>query len=286
LDLNRESAASGGSGGVVYFKLKHLEHLLLQATPHTCERHLISDDGPRRPADDLERVWADLRDQGYALTSDVAIGVPEKCRQNLSQSYYNSETLHHDPGDIPVDRERARDVIRYMWKNDDLELEAYDQITLTNRAGISGQRDHSRVHLLKDPEAEELIRRLLELMPPRQRQPEGTFGINLFRTYTNVVTTPHHDHEEFVILYVIDRIGNGAESYLYRPEDVAEDGRELAGPILKQQLDPGDIFIFEDRRFKHGATPLIDPPGGSARRDAFVCTFDYFGTYLGQASGN
>ncbi|MGH3404313.1 MAG: 2OG-Fe dioxygenase family protein [Streptosporangiaceae bacterium] len=165
-------------------------------------------------------------------------------------------------------------------------MESYGQITLTNRAGISGKRDHSRVHLLEDPQAEQLIRRLLELMPPERRQPEGTFGINLFRTYTNVVTTPHHDREEYVILYVIDRIGDGAESYLYHPDDVTEDGRVLAGPILKQQLNPGDIFIFEDSQFKHGATPLADPPGGSARRDAFVCTFDYFDTYLGRAAAN
>jgi hypothetical protein len=246
----------------------------------------MPDDSSRRVTGGLEGVWGDLRTQGHALTNDQAIGLPAGCREYLSQTYYNPDTLHHDAGDIPVDRERARDVVRYTWSGDTLDVEPYDQITLTNRAGISGKRDHSRVHLLKDPLAEKLIRGLLELMPAERKQPEGTFGINLFRTYTNVVTTPHHDHEEFVVLYVIDRIGGGAESCLYRPEDISEGGQELAEPILKQQLNPGDIFIFEDSRFKHGATPLVDPPGGSARRDAFVCTFDYFDTYLGRVSAN
>ena len=244
----------------------------------------MPDHSSRRLTGGLEEVRAALRHEGYALTSDRAIGVPEGARENLSLRYYNSDTLHHDPGDYPVDRERARDVIRYTWSGDKApRQEPFDRITITDRAGIRGEREHSRVQLLKDPEAENLTSTLLQLVPPERRQPEGTFGINLFRTYTNVVTTPHHDSEEFVVLYVIDRIGDGAESYLYSPEDVSENGEVLADPVLTQQLNPGDIIIFEDSRFKHGATPLLSPPGGSARRDALVCTFDYFGTYLGQA---
>lgn len=247
----------------------------------------MPDDSSRRLAGGLEGVRAALRDQGYALTSDRALGLPEGCREYLSLTYYNSDTLHHDEGDFPVDRERARDVVRYTWGNAEApSLEPYDRITLTDRAGIPGQREHSRVQLLKDPVAEQLIRTLLQLVPTDRRQPVGTFGINLFRTYTNVVTTPHHDHEEYVVLYIIDRIGDGAESYLFNPEDVSEDGEILAEPVLRQQLNPGDIIIFEDSRYKHGATELISPPGGSARRDAFVCTFDYFDSYLGQAAAN
>lgn len=240
----------------------------------------------RRLTGGLEGARADLRRQGFALTSDRAIQLPEGSREYLSRAYYNSGVLHHDPGDIPADRERARDVIRYTWNDDALDVESYDQVTITDRAGISGKRDHTRVHLLKDRHAEAIIRTFLELVPPERRQPEGTFGVNLFRTHTDVVTSPHHDHEQFIVLYVIDRVGGGAETYLYHPDDVAEDGRVLAAPILARQLDPGDIIIFEDRLFKHGATPLISPPGRPARRDAFICTFDYFDTYLGRAASN
>ncbi len=48
----------------------------------------------------------------------------------------------------------------------------------------------------------------------------------------------------------------------------------LAEPVLTQQLNPGDIFIFDDNAFKHGTTPLVSPPGGTARRDALVGTID------------
>ena len=242
----------------------------------------MPEDPTRRLAAGLQEAWAALRSQGYALTSDEAIGLPPGFRENFSLEYYNDWVLHHDPGDFPVDRLRARDVIRYAWHADALHVESHDQITITDRAGIPGKRDHSRVYLLKDPGTKQLVRTLLELVPPERRQDEGTFGVNLFRTFTNVVTSPHHDNEEFVILYVVDRIGEGAETYLYNSRDVKE-GQGLPAPVLRRQLDPGDIIIFEDATFQHGATPLISPPGGTARRDALICTVDHRSTYLDPA---
>jgi hypothetical protein len=222
---------------------------------------------------------ADLARQGYALTTDRSIGLAEKFRQNFSETYFNSWTLHHDEGDWPADRLRARDVIRYRWQDDVLDLREHDVITITDRAEIPGKREHSRVRLLDDPQGEELIQTLLQLVPPSRRQPESTFGVNLFRTFTDVVTKPHHDHEEFIIMYVLDRQGDGAESYLYAPGDVTPDGEVLAPAKLRQQLNPGDIIIIEDKKFKHGATPLTNPPGGTAQRDVLVCTVDYWKTY-------
>jgi 2OG-Fe dioxygenase len=232
----------------------------------------------------LKALWSALGCQGYAVTSDQSIGLPEKFRQNFSQGYFNESTLRHDPGDWPVDRLRARDVIRYEWHDGLVGLHEHDVITITDRAGIPGKRDHARVDLLADREARDLVRTFLELVPPERRQPRGTFGVNLFRTFTNVVTKPHHDHEEFIILYVLDRVGDGAETYLYRPEDMDEDGQLTADPALRQQLNPGDIIIFEDKRFKHGATPLVNPVDGQMHRDALVCTVDYPSTYAEVAS--
>ena len=140
----------------------------------------MTDITTRQAAAEFERIWSGLRTDGFALTSDRAIGLPESVRDNFSQNYYNPETLHHDPGDLPDDRKRARDVISYTWEKDILSLESYDQITITDRAGIPGKRDHSRVHLLKDPEAEELVRQLLQLTPPERRPAHGTLGVNLF----------------------------------------------------------------------------------------------------------
>jgi 2OG-Fe dioxygenase len=230
--------------------------------------------------DGLKRLWLALEDQGYAVTNDRSIGLPEKFRQDFADTYFNELTLRHDEGDWPADRLRARDVIHYEWYDDHADLQRHDVITITDRAGIPGRREHARVEILKDSEAENLVRALLELVPPKRRRPHGTFGVNLFRTFTNVVTTPHHDNEEFIILYVVDRVGDGAETYLYRPGDVAEDGHPISQPVLRRQLNPGDIIIFEDKRFKHGATPLINPADGQAQRDALVCTVDYPDTYL------
>jgi hypothetical protein len=134
--------------------------------------------------------------------------------------------------------------------------------------------------LLDDPQAKEFIEKLLRLIPPSRRRSEGTFGINLFRTYTNVVTKPHRDHEEFIFIYVLNRVGEGAETRLYPPGSVTDDGQVIAAPILKQQLQPGDMIVFDDERVMHDASPLENPPGGQAMRDALVCTVDFDTTYL------
>ena len=54
----------------------------------------------------------------------------------------------------------------------------------------------------------------------------------------------------------------------------------IAEPVLQQQLNPGDIIIFDDKRFRHGATPLVGSRRRAAQRDALVCTVDYPATYL------
>jgi hypothetical protein len=246
---------------------------------------IVSDDAFPRDPDCLSGVWRAVESDGYAVASDESLGLPEKFRPNFRGAYFNDRTLRHDDGDMPADRLRARDVIRYQWRDGRLELRRHDAITITDRAGIAGRREHARVELLDDPQARDLVRALLHLVPPARRQAGGTFGVNLFRTFTNVVTKPHHDNEEFIIIYVLDRVGDGAETYLYAPDDIAGDGGATAPPLLRQQLNPGDIIVFEDARFKHGATPLVSPDGGSARRDALICTVDYRSTYLKTTAG-
>jgi hypothetical protein len=240
----------------------------------------VSDDAMQHVSDGHDDVRSALRSKGYALTNDQLIGLPEKFRPNFHGAYFNDWTLRHDAGDWPIDRKRARDVIRYQWRDGHPKLERHNAITITDRAGIPGKREHARVELLEDPQACELITSLLQLIPPSRRQLAGTFGVNLFRTFTDVVTKPHHDNEEFIIIYVLERIGQGAETYLYAPADVSADGVIKGEPVLRQQLNPGDIIIFDDKLFKHGATPLENPPGGTAMRDALICTVDDPGTYL------
>jgi 2OG-Fe dioxygenase len=243
---------------------------------------IVSEDSAWSTAVSLDGIWKSLATSGYALADDESIGLPEKFRENFGPAYFNDQTLRRDDGDWPQDRKRARDVVRYSWRDGELELAEHETITIVDRAGIAGEREHNRVRLLSDPQAAELVRAFLSLVPPERRQAEGTFGVNLFRTFTNVVTAPHRDHEQFIVLYVINRIGGGAETYLYDPRDVPDSGEPTADPVLAQQLDPGQLIIFEDKLFKHGATPLVPTPGESAMRDALVCTVDYRDTYLGR----
>jgi hypothetical protein len=228
----------------------------------------------------LADAWSDLTDKGYAITSDEALGLPEKFRTNFGQTYFNDHVLQDDPGGKPPGRKRARDVIRYQWSDGDLQVREHEKITITDRDDRPGDREHARVELLKDPQAEELIRALLRLVPPDQRQPDGTFGVNLFRTVKDVVTSPHHDREELCVIYVLDRVGSGAETHLYDPDDVTEEGEPIGKPVLTHQLNPGEIIIFKDELFKHSTTPLEPSFEETAKRDVVVCTVDHAETYL------
>lgn len=228
----------------------------------------------------LADTWSDLSAKGYAITTDEALGLPEKFRANFGQTYFNDQVLEDDPGGKPPGRKRARDVILYKWRDGDLHVQEHKKITIKDRDGRPGEREHARVDLLNDPQAEELIRTLLSLVPPDQRQSDGTFGVNLFRTVKDVVTSPHHDHEELCVIYVLDRVGGGAQTQLYKPDDVSDQGKPTADPVLTHQLNPGEIIIFKDDLFKHSTTPLEPSSGETAQRDVVVCTVDYRETYL------
>jgi hypothetical protein len=214
------------------------------------------------------------------------LGLPSNLRQSILDTHFNGpdRALRHDEGDRPDDRLRARDVIQYQWRDaGSLELWEYDNITLTDRAGIPGKRDHARVRFLDDPLGKQLVHTLLQLVPPDRRQADGTFGVNLFRTFTNVVTNAHRDDEEFVILYALDRVGKGAVSYLYEAGCDFAAGKPIAKPVLQHQLNQGEILVFDDERFIHDVSPLEASRDGMTQRDMLVCTVDYRSTYLDEA---
>ena len=221
-----------------------------------------------------------MTNHGFALTTEWDIGLPAKCGKNLRETYFDGGQLRHDDGDRPHDRERARDVILYEWNDGKLNLEEYETIAIWDRSEIKGERIHQRIELLNDRQAQDLIETFISLVPEDRRQQRGTFGVNLFRTYTDVVTKPHQDKEEFIFLYVLDREGDGAVSYLYAHDEQKSGIDEVGEQVFRKQLNAGDLMIFEDRLFKHGATPLIPPPGGRAKRDVLVCTVDFPTTYL------
>jgi hypothetical protein len=224
-------------------------------------------------AAEIKRIRNDISLFGYAQTTDSALGLPEDFREHFSDSYFNDDHLRSDVPDIPPDRKRARDVIYYEWHDSRLELDEHKTILIKNRGGIPGEREHARIELLDDRYASEWVKACLSLIPVDQRRAKGTFGVNLFRTYTQVVTQPHRDHEEFIIIYVVDKVGRGGMSYLYQASDPEK-------RAFSKTLSPGELIVFKDDLFLHGATPLTAGGAGSARRDALVCTVDYPKTYL------
>ena len=220
-----------------------------------------------RNAATVERMRRDLATKGYARATDDALGVPPDFRKRLVQRYFDGGALGHDVPDVPTDRERARDVVRYAWRGDAIALDEHDTVAIVDRGEQAGVREYNRVRTLDDGMFTAWIAMVLSLVPTDRRAAAGTFGVNLMRTHTLVVTKPHRDDEEFIVTYVVDRVGEGAETHLHDPE---------TGMVaFRAQLDPGDLLIFEDARFLHNVTPLEPWPGSAAHRDALVCTVDY-----------
>jgi len=216
-----------------------------------------------------ERVRRELTTHGYAVVSDTELGLDPDIRRHIVENYFTEKVLESDLPAVHRDRDRARDVIRYAWDGDHLEVREHDRIDIVDRSGYSGSRTPKRVELLREGYMETWIRQMLELIPPHLRQSEGTFGVNFMRTRTTVVSGPHHDDEEYVIVYVAGKSGEGAETTLHDVDDPAE-------VVHRVTLAPGDLIIFRDAGYLHNASPLT---GGHAQRDALVCTVNYPGTY-------
>jgi len=228
---------------------------------------------PGPAGEDLHLRRKQLDTDGYLVVSDDELGLPgTRLRDHLLRTYFTPEVLRNYPGDIPADRERARDVVEYHWRGDGPDLREHAEIAIEDRGGRPERREYARTPVVHDALFASWIRAVLNLVPHGRRRVRGTFGVNIFRTFTNVVTRPHADGEEYVFVYVVDRQGGGAETTLFRPEDPRT-------PVHRRQLAPGQLIVFEDARFLHTASPLVDPPGGRARRDALVCTVDYSETY-------
>jgi hypothetical protein len=227
-----------------------------------------ADHRPSPAGEGLQLVRKKLHTQGHVVLSDHELGLGPEVREHILREYFNERVLKRYPGDIPADRERARDVVRYTWDGDRLSLEEFDEVAIENRGGRVERREFEKTPVLGDPLFTRWIRAALAMIPLEARRSEGTFGINLFRTFTNVVTRPHQDGEEFIFVYVVDKVGTGAETALYKEK--TDDA-----PLLRQTLEPGEMIVFKDSDFFHTATPLNPGPDGRAHRDALVCTVDY-----------
>lgn len=217
----------------------------------------------------LDEIHLRIDTDGYAIVRDADLGRPADMREHIHRTYFNDTYLRTYDFDVPKDRERARDVIRYEWTESCVDLAEHGTVAISNRDG-KAYREFERVTLLDDPYFADWITSALTLVPPHLRQERGTFGVNLFRTHTDVVTKPHRDGEEYILIYVLEHEGSGAQSILY------PDG---GGAEIHHTLQPGELVIFRDDAFRHTATPLVPPTDGPAHRDVLVCTVNYHDTY-------
>jgi hypothetical protein len=235
-----------------------------------------------REPSSLEALWKQLRQDGYVVASDdrLALGMErgfcQGFRDHLEATWFNGGRLQYDPHKVkPYDRERARAVFRYGWQGEDLTVAPHVTADIGDRSYTDVAVRHypnMAAEMLTDPVTSDWLKAAIPLIPPELRDAHSTFGVNLFRTHTDVVTGPHRDDEKYVLVYVIDKHGLGAESMLY------EDG--AANSFFAQMLNPGEFLLFDDQRFLHSASPLVPGiDGAPPSRDTVICTFNRSGTY-------
>ncbi|MFD5831254.1 2OG-Fe dioxygenase family protein [Lentzea sp. NPDC060358] len=210
-----------------------------------------------------------LSAEGFVVTNDRELGMVEVFRTKFHQTYFTSEHLRSYPGDVPADRLRARDVLRYDRVDGRIDVQGHHDIGIEGRGEHAGRREFERTELAGDEHFVEWVKAILAAVPERDHQARGTFGVNLFRTRSKVVTRPHRDGEQYIIVYVVDKNCSGGETMLH----------DSSGAVVYQgTLEPGDLIVFKDADFLHSVTEL-EAVDGECRRDALVCTVNYADTY-------
>ena len=224
-------------------------------------------------------IQEDLRTKGFGIIPDADFDFSLESRASIN-ALYNEAILQSDmPHVYPADRLRARDVVHYKWQDKELFLTEHSTITIKTPKGTRGNhphevvREYKRIFLLSKPAFRNIIECLLYMIPSEERQAEGTIGINLFKTFSDVVSGPHQDGVQFVGIYIPGKHCTGSETTLTlvnKPKEV----------ILRRSLEVGDLLIFRDKNFMHNVSPLESPMDNSIKfRNALILTIDYKDTY-------
>ena len=189
-------------------------------------------------------VTEDLRERGWCLESSFVLGLPGE--QDVIDAL--SWALAPDPR--APGKLHARDVIEY------------DRDTgRTQEAGsiahVDGTDDFSRFRLLDCRLRIRVIAaELLITIPDELQRRAGRMSVDYFRYGPGTGTPPHQDEfGDLVFIWVLDRAGEGAESFLQ-----TLDGRD----VLRVPLAPGMVLAFRDDLFLHGVTSL------AGSRDALI----------------
>jgi hypothetical protein len=212
-----------------------------------------------RPSSGLRPYRRQLAVHGFTSLTDATLGVSVPFRAELEARYFTE--LEPDLPSVHVDRDRARDVLGYAYRPGGLvEIWRSDQLR-------GGDRDHRRVDLTAYEQTCRWAAAVISLVPERRRMAEGTFTIHLFRTRTVVTETVHRDDARYVAVYVVNRVGSGAETRLTADQE----GHDT---VFATTLEPGQLLMFRDDVFWHATTALTGDVD-QARREAFVCTINH-----------
>jgi hypothetical protein len=188
----------------------------------------------------MERIHDELLTEGWALATGSALGLAPEADVIAALS----PSLALDPRGHG--KQHARDVIAYERPN--RLLRERDSIAHGNAD------DFSRFRVAD--EGPETTWRILDLVPPPLRRPAGRMSADYFRYSPGTRSDAHQDKfGDVVVIWVLDRDGDGAESFL----------TTLGGEdVMRSPLATGDVLIFRDEMFLHGLTAV----GG--HRDALI----------------
>lgn len=226
--------------------------------------------GPRS-SEELTRIQRGLVKDGYARTSDAALGLGPDLHGYIERRFFEEADLGPEvPGMSPPDRLRVVDALGYeRLRLGKLAVGELEDAAMPARPEAPAPRHYNRVHTLEDVHFKGWIANLLAMVSPEYRHDEGVLRLNFARTLTNVVEGRHQDGTDIVALYVAARrnIKDGAATTTLHPiEDTEKTVPETLSPLL-----PGDWLIFKDQRFMHDVTPIVATrKGGKSHRDAIV----------------
>jgi 2-oxoglutarate-Fe(II)-dependent dioxygenase family protein len=188
-------------------------------------------------------IAGDLRDQGWCLTSAVMLGWPGP--QAVLEAF--SPALVPDPRG--PGKLHARDVLAY----DGTSLSEAGSIAFTTEAGAVVD-DFSRFRLLGPAFGAHVAGTVLALGGTEP----AALSADYFRYSDGAESAAHRDgFASYVVIWVLGRFGAGGESFLI------QHGRE----VLTRALQPGEVLIFRDELFLHGARAMR---GTGAWRDVLI----------------
>jgi hypothetical protein len=214
-----------------------------------------------------ERHQENLRDQGFTLTSEDEIGLPG-LHDRVLALFFSDAVLPpaSDVGGSPKNRYQRKDLMHYRWRDAWVTVRS----TSDDRYARVGPHQAPRFHWLTVQGGLELAIALLSLVPPEQRNREGTIGMHCFRSSSKAAVPPQVGVFDVGGVYFVSRSGSGAYSYLC---DLRKGGAE----VLRRQLVPGEILLFRQRfagqslQFMHGVTSL---EGDGPQCDTVVVQID------------